>query len=114
MNGISCSAYPSTSCDTTLGLSCQSNLCSCSSNYYWSGATNGCLVKGTYGSSCTSNVQCSSTQNLICTSSGSACNCPTNYALGSCDCTSGSTYYDSGSSSCVSLKSTGSYCPGIY
>ena len=48
-----------------------------------------------YGSSCTATEQCMSSLNLICSTTGNLCECPTSLSANRCDCTS--TQYYSGS-----------------
>jgi hypothetical protein len=69
--------------------------CKCRSDYYYSGSTNGCVAKGTYGASCVNSTQCLAV-NLVCLSSLCACTSAqfwngtwcTNYLLYSQACSS--------------------------
>jgi hypothetical protein len=106
----------SDACNTGLGLSCQTNVCKCSSAKFWKSSSIGCINFYDYSQgTCQDDNQCQN--NLICRTSASiqACNCYTSgtqTSVGDCDCPApvyGSEYYYNGSY-CVPAKSLNASC----
>jgi hypothetical protein len=93
------------SCDSTLGLSCVSSVCTCSATQYWSTLTNGtqvCANLRSLGQSCTTYTDCvNSATSVKCVSS-------------ICECDSSGYYLDQASVTCFPLKALGITCTPTY
>ena len=99
-------------CNTTLGLSCITELCQCDIKIqFWNTITKSCVNYLSYNDgTCTADDQC--LVNLNCISNRTTCNCPTNVTFGKCDCPSrfnGSEYYWDGFN-CTLALSYGQAC----
>jgi hypothetical protein len=102
----------STDCRVDLGLICVSGICQCDSTFqFWFGSS--CTNYLLYNDgTCTSDNQCFG--NLICSLSGSSCNCPITIGNARCDCPTpviGSEYYwNSNQSQCVIAGLFNEFC----
>jgi hypothetical protein len=108
-NGTEClqSKYLYNTCTATnqcpANGACTGNICKCTATTYYNSTLNSCVTYSTYGQTCVANVfvtsECSSTQNLVCSSTTS----------GLCQCSS-SAYYNATGSTCSTKSNSGATC----
>lgn len=71
LKSINQSCTATSECLSTLGLSCVSSICTCSSIYYWNGIT--CTPQQSLFAACSATYQCSTASSLNCING--ICNC---------------------------------------
>lgn len=124
---VSCSVEYN--CRVDKYLNCSNGFCSCITQFpVWSYGYDKCIIPKNYTEKCFSTNDCNANKNLICNDATYNCTCPTNTAIGQCDCVRevGNENYWDGSSctpaiaysqSCTSsymckTMTEGTYCDG--